>query len=338
MPDSHRLEARPLAVVDTSESLKTGHWYEATRPLGTVRSELLEAVGWLSADPERQVPTRGSDGTVHLVRAASKPPNVLFILPKEGTARWRQWGGVLNYLETALVGRKALSKQHLEDAQDYLAEAEDYLTKLASERDSAVSALERERDAELPRLRAEREETLGAIAARLAELRDGARTLADAGRQYADMAIPPGVFGNPDGPGRRERVLIPTAASVELILAVEAARECAREYASVLSEFGARIGEAERRWSTRISDTAADFGSRLKAARQRRDSAQDRVNGALKQDRHRVFPGAHGQVRAFLDRELLDAARVASDEMRKSPGHARALADAHALDRRLSED
>jgi hypothetical protein len=338
VPDSHRLETRPLAVVDTSESLKTGHWYEATRPLGTVRSELLEAVGWLSSDPERQVPTRGPDGAVHLVRAASKPPNVLFILPKEGTARWRQWGGVLNYLETALVGRKALSKQHLEDAQDYLTETEDYLTQLASERDSALAALEKERDTELPRLREEREATLSSVAAKFAELRERAHALADASRQYADMAIPPGVFGDPNGPGRSERVPIPTAASADLVLAVEAARECAREYASASGEFGSRIGEVERRWSTRASDTAADFGSRLKAARQRRDSAQDRVNGAMKQDRHRVFPGAHGQVRAFLDRELLDAARVASDEMRKSPGHARALAEAHALDRRLSED
>jgi hypothetical protein len=338
MTDSNRLETRPLAVVDTSESLKTGHWYEATRPLGSVRAELLEAVGWLSSDPERQVPTMGADGKVHLVRAGTKPPNVLFILPKEGSARWRQWGGVLKYLEVALVGRSGLSKQHLEDARDYLNETEDYLTKLSQQRDAAVAALEHDRDAELPKLRQEREAALVGIAARFAELNAKARALADANRQRADLTIPPGVFGDPDGPGRTERVPIPTAAPVELVLAVEAARECAREYASCSSGFDTRVVEAERSWSTRISDTAADFASRLKAAAQRRDSAQDRVRGAEKQDRRRVFPGAHGQVRAFLDRELLDAARVASDEMRKSPGHARSLAEARALDRALTED
>lgn len=338
MPDSHSLATRPFTVVDTSESIKTGHWYEATRPLGSIRADLLEAVGWISSDPGRQVPTQGPDGKVRIVSAASRPPNVLFILPKEGTVRYRQWGLVLNYLETALVGRRDLSAQHVQDAKDDLDETKAQLVDLEQARGAALANIAAERDADRRRIAEERSLRLEVIARAMEHVDTVARQVAEASRRTLQITVPPGALGDPAAPPLNVREELPTTAPAALVRALEIARELARRKSDLLREIDRRFADADRTWAARLADSDAEFASRLRSAAQRRDSAANRLAGAEKQDARRVHPGIHGNIRAFLDRELLEAARVASDEMRKAPVRASAVAAARDRYRELQED
>ena len=114
-----------------------------------IQSDLLEITGWLGFDPERAVLTR-TGGDVQAVTTGSKPSNVLFLVPPEGTRAYQNWEWCLGYLRLE-QSRRWLVRQHVAEAKAELKSAEEELEGVRQRHGDLDARL---REAE-PRARAE---------------------------------------------------------------------------------------------------------------------------------------------------------------------------------------
>ncbi|MGI0151384.1 MAG: hypothetical protein ACREC5_05560, partial [Thermoplasmata archaeon] len=76
-----------------------------------------------STDPDREVRTRTEDGA-QIVRAGSRPSNVLFLVPAEGTRTYQNWEWCLGYLRLE-QGRRRLVRQQVAEAEAERTSAEE---------------------------------------------------------------------------------------------------------------------------------------------------------------------------------------------------------------------
>ena len=107
------------SLVDSGERKRLSFWQQHAMAL---QSDLLEITGWLGFDPEREVFTETGTG-LRVVTAGSKPANVLFLVPPEGTRTYRDWEWCLRYLRLE-QSRRWLVRQRAHEAQRELEDAE----------------------------------------------------------------------------------------------------------------------------------------------------------------------------------------------------------------------
>jgi hypothetical protein len=109
-----------LPLIDTGERQRLSFWRHHAV---AIQSDLLEITGWLGFDPTREVLTRTRAG-VQAVPAGSRPPNVLFLVPPEGTRTYQNWEWCLGYLRLE-QSRRWLVRQHAVEAEAELKAAEE---------------------------------------------------------------------------------------------------------------------------------------------------------------------------------------------------------------------
>ena len=120
--------SRPVPVIDNGERDRLSFWRQHAV---AIPAELLEITGWLALAAEREALTQ-KEGGVHRVTAGSRPSNVLFLVPREGTRAYQNWEWCLNYLRME-QGRRRLVQQQVGEAEAALksadAELEDLRTR-----------------------------------------------------------------------------------------------------------------------------------------------------------------------------------------------------------------
>ncbi len=104
-----------VSLVDSGERKRLSFWRQHAMVLP---AELLEITGWLGFDPEREVLTGTAKG-IRGVPAGSKPANVLFLVPPEGTRAYRNWEWCLGYLRLE-QSRRRLVRQRVLEAESEL--------------------------------------------------------------------------------------------------------------------------------------------------------------------------------------------------------------------------
>jgi hypothetical protein len=110
---------RPGPLVDLGEKERLSFWRHHAV---AIQSDLLGITGWLGFDPARAVLTATTRG-VRAVRADSRPPNVLFLVPPEGTRTYLDWEWCLRYLRLE-QSRRWLVRQQVLEAEAKLESAE----------------------------------------------------------------------------------------------------------------------------------------------------------------------------------------------------------------------
>ena len=100
----------PASLIDSGERKRLSFWRQHAMAL---QSDLLEITGWLGFDPEREVLTRTPRGT-RVVPAESRPANVLFLVPPEGTRAYQNWEWCLGYLRLEQSRRWLVRQQVIE--------------------------------------------------------------------------------------------------------------------------------------------------------------------------------------------------------------------------------
>ena len=157
--------SRPVPVIDNGERDRLSFWRQHAV---AIPSELLEITGWLALAAEREALTQ-KEGGVHRVTAGSRPSNVLFLVPREGTRAYQNWEWCLNYLRME-QGRRRLVQQQVGEAEAALksadAELEDLRTR-HQELDSRLTDTRRRGPPDHPARRRRLEQrTVGPAAAR----------------------------------------------------------------------------------------------------------------------------------------------------------------------------
>jgi len=109
----------PASLIDSGERKRLAFWRQHAMAL---QSDLLEITGWLGFDPEREVLTRTPRGA-RVVPAESRPANVLFLVPPEGTRAYQNWEWCLGYLRLE-QSRRWLVRQQVIEAEAELESAE----------------------------------------------------------------------------------------------------------------------------------------------------------------------------------------------------------------------
>ncbi|MHB8430192.1 MAG: hypothetical protein ACYDDZ_06630 [Acidimicrobiales bacterium] len=108
-----------MPLIDTGERERLSFW---RRHAVAIQSDLLEITGWLNHATERDLLTRTEAGDVS-VPPGSRPSNVLFLVPREGTRAYQNWEWCLGYLRTE-QNRRRLVQQHVNEAQKRLEAAD----------------------------------------------------------------------------------------------------------------------------------------------------------------------------------------------------------------------
>ena len=111
--------SRPVPLIDSGERDRLSFWRQHAV---AIPSELLEITGWLTLATEREALTQ-KEGGVHRVSAGSRPSNVLFLVPREGTRAYQNWEWCLNYLRME-QGRRRLVQQQVGEAEAAVKAAE----------------------------------------------------------------------------------------------------------------------------------------------------------------------------------------------------------------------
>ncbi len=323
----------PPFMVDQSETTKTGFWWENARPLGSVRAELLDAIGWLGTT-KVQLFTRDERGAIAPVPAGAKPSDVLFILGKEGTKRYRQWEEWLVYLELQL-SRRALSAAHVEDLRIAIESAESEICRLREGADARYARLSADRDSELSRMERSRDNALAAGREAFSRLEAQIRMAAGMAREQEAVQIPSGVFGE-TGPTSVTVQVSRGAVPDGVRRGMDDARDLSRELRETGGAFEAQLSLLHRIHDERKTELDRELAARLASLEGRRSSLREDLETAVRNDKRRYYPAAFARGRAFLDREALEAAAVASEEMRKTPRHASAIAE--QMERRLASE
>jgi hypothetical protein len=126
--------SRPLPVVDNGERERLSFWRRHT---AVIQSDLLEITGWLSHAGDREVTTE-TDGGLRFVPAVSRPSNVVFMVPREGTKGRQNWEWCLNYLRREQNRRRVVQQQI--DGTDALLKRADAELKLLETRYEEVDS------------------------------------------------------------------------------------------------------------------------------------------------------------------------------------------------------
>ena len=335
MTDRHPLGGATF-LVDQSETTKTGFWWENARPLGSVRAELLDAIGWLSST-KVQLYTRDERGTIAPVPPGAKPSDVLFILGKEGTKRYRQWEEWLVYLELQL-SRRALSAAHVEDLRNAIEAAESEISRLNEETDARRARLASDRDSKIGEMEKARDQALNASRDAFSKLEEELRVaVRGVPPSHEEIQVPAGAFGATGSGSVTVQVPRPHDRAPEDILrGMAAARESAREFRETKDAFETQLSLLHRLHDARLADLDREATSRLASLEGRRSALREDLETAQRNDKRRYYPAAFARGRAFLDREALEAAAVASEEMRKTPRRSTAIAE--QMERRLASE
>jgi hypothetical protein len=111
-----------VPLLDSGERERLSFWRQHAV---AIPAELLEITGWLSHAAERGALTE-TGGEAQPVSPGSRPSNVLFLVPPEGSRAYQNWEWCLNYLRTE-QGRRRLVQQQIERAEASLRTAEEEL-------------------------------------------------------------------------------------------------------------------------------------------------------------------------------------------------------------------
>jgi hypothetical protein len=137
-PDYLPGHSRPVPLIDSGERERLSFWRQHA---AAIPAELLEITGWLTQATERGALT-DADGNIHRVVAGSRPSNVLFLVPQEGSRAYRNWEWCLNYLRIE-QGRRRLLQQQVERAEASVKAADAELEELRSRHQELDTRLRR---------------------------------------------------------------------------------------------------------------------------------------------------------------------------------------------------
>ena len=122
--------SQPLPLLDSGERERLSFWRQHAV---AIPAELLEITGWLSQAAERGALTE-TNGEAQPVHPGSRPSNVLFLVPPEGSRAYQNWEWCLNYLRTE-QGRRRLVQQQIARAESSVSAAEEELNTLRTGHD-----------------------------------------------------------------------------------------------------------------------------------------------------------------------------------------------------------
>ncbi|MGH9030411.1 MAG: hypothetical protein ACRDV4_12455, partial [Acidimicrobiales bacterium] len=99
--------SRPVPLIDSGERERLSFWRQHAV---AIPSELLEITGWLTRAVDREALTE-EEGDVQPVAPGSRPSNVLFLVPQEGTRAFQSWEWCLCYLRMEQSRRRLVQRQ-----------------------------------------------------------------------------------------------------------------------------------------------------------------------------------------------------------------------------------
>ena len=128
--------SRPVPLIDSGERERLSFWRQHAV---AIPSELLEITGWLAHAAEHEALTE-AEGEVRLIAPGTRPPNVLFLVPRDGGRAYQNWEWCLNYLRME-QSRRRLVQQQVERAKESVRTADEELEGLRSQHEALDTRL-----------------------------------------------------------------------------------------------------------------------------------------------------------------------------------------------------
>lgn len=128
--------SRPVPLIASGERERLSFWRQHAV---AIPSELLEITGWLAHAAEHGTLTN-TGGEVRRVAPGMRPPNVLFLVPRDGGRTYQNWEWCLNYLRME-QSRRRLVQQQIEQATERVRAADAELERIRSQHEALDTRL-----------------------------------------------------------------------------------------------------------------------------------------------------------------------------------------------------